>query len=248
MSAGTLENPVAEAKRLLAAVGDAAPLRALGGVAIRMRMPDTAHPALLREPKDIDFFTTPKAGRPLAHALTAQGYRADEEFNAFHGARRLLFHDPERGRQIDIFVGAFEMCHTIPLARRGLTEPLTLPLAELLMMKLQIVEINEKDERDAMALLAYHPVGDGDGETVNAQQIALLCRDDWGLWRTLTRNLTRLLVATERIGIESLATVVRQHASDLQARLEEVDKSFRWRLRNRIGDRLRWYEEPDEVT
>jgi hypothetical protein len=244
----TLANPVAEASRLLAAIGATAPLRALGGVAVRMRMPDTAHPALLREPKDIDLFVPPKAARTICPAFASQGYREDKEFNALHGARRLLFYDDAQQRQVDVFVGAFEMCHTIPLIPRGLTEPLTLPLAELLMMKLQIVEINQKDELDAMALLAYHPIGDGDGDMVNGRHIADLCSDDWGLWRTTTQNLQRVHTAVRRIGNEELEDTVKGRAGELQARLATVQKSRRWRLRNRIGDRLRWYQEPDEVS
>jgi hypothetical protein len=42
----------------------------------------------------------------------------------------------------------------------------------------------------------------------------------------------------------------RDHSSRLTAlwdRVEEQPKSFRWKSRAKIGDRTRWYEEPEEI-
>ena len=80
----------------------------------------------------------------MAEFLTAQGYDPNKTFNAMHGDRRLLFYDEPNGRQIDVFVGTFEMCHQLPLEQRLEIEPMTLPLADLALTKLQIVKLNRK--------------------------------------------------------------------------------------------------------
>src|SRR5919202_6686859 len=107
-----------------------------------------------------------------------------------YGQERLLFFDRQHDRQVDVLVGTFRMSHEIRLGKRLDMEPLTIPLAELLLTKLQIAEINEKDVLDALALLHDHPVEDADGDSVNGRRIAALCATDWGLWRTFTANLS----------------------------------------------------------
>ena len=55
------------------------------------------------------------------------------------------------------------MCHRIEFGDRlGKSRP-TLPVADLLLSKLQIVKINRKDVLDALILLAEHPLGQDDG-------------------------------------------------------------------------------------
>ena len=104
--------------------------------------------------------------------LSACGYRPDDAFNRLEGTRRLLFHDDANSRHVDVFVRDFAMCHTIAIGERLLLEPVTLPLAGLLLTKLQIVELNVKDRQDIYALLQTHPVGAGDGGTVNGARVA----------------------------------------------------------------------------
>ena len=75
---------------------------------------------------------------------------------------------------MDVFVSSFRMCHEIPLEKRLSVDEDTVPLAELLLTKLQIIELNEKDVRDTVALLLEHDVTDDDAG-VNAGHIAELC-------------------------------------------------------------------------
>jgi Uncharacterised nucleotidyltransferase len=239
---------IAEAVRLLeAAEHDGVPLRALGGVAIRLRTPHVP-PALERDYHDIDLVTQRRRGGAVSRLLEGAGYRADQEFNALHGDRRLLFHDDEHARQIDVFVGAFTMCHEIPVAERLGLEPRTIPLAELLLTKLQIVEINDKDLRDTATVLLGHEVADRDGDAVNAGRVAALCAADWGLWRTSGLTLERLRAALPGLGLAAgERAVVDQRAGALWDSVEAAPKGMRWKLRARVGDRVRWYEEPEET-
>jgi hypothetical protein len=240
---------VAEGRRLLdRAAEDGVPLRLLGGVAIRLRARVNVPRGLERDYQDLDFVTVRSGAGRVTTLLRAEGYGPHVAFNALHSNERMLFFDDRNGRQVDVFVGGFRMSHKIPLEGRIELEPDTLPLAELLLTKLQIAELNEKDVRDALALLHGHPVGSEDGDGVNADRIAHLCADDWGLWRTLVENLTACRDLVDSYGLEAESrAVLEQRLSELLVRIDAEPKSRGWRLRAKIGDRKRWYELPEEV-
>jgi hypothetical protein len=223
-------------------------IRLSGGVAVMLRADPNVDPGLLREPKDIDLVTDKRGGHQTAELLATLRYEPDVEFNAVNGHRRLMFFGSETGTQIDVFVGTFEMCHTIPIGARLTLQPVTLPLAELLLMKLQIVELNEKDLRDILNLMTCHPIAEDDEGAINGSYIASLCGHDWGLWRTCNLNLDRAAaaLASNSYSLQS-PEVASQRIHELTQRLATVEKSRRWKLRDRVGDRVRWYEDVEEV-
>ncbi len=249
MTAAPCPDVLEEARRLTdAAAARDAPVRLLGGAAIMLRAGDRLQAALRRRPVDIDFVSGAGAGGAVGALLDACGYRPDEAFNRVEGARRLLFHDDANGRQIDVFVRDFAMCHTIPIGERLLIEPVTLPLAELLLTKLQIVELNAKDRHDVYALLQTHPVGGQDGAMVNAVRVARVCARDWGLYTTTMLNLERVREHLPAVPLDADASArVGEGIDALVRALEHEPKSRAWRMRARIGERVRWYDEPDEV-
>lgn len=216
-------------------------LRALGGVAVCLQAPDEK-PLLPRKVGDIDL-TTRKGGKKGAtDVLTSAGYVADDHFNAFHGAKRLLFYDEANHRKLDVFVGEFSMCHEIPIADRLDREPLTVPLAELMLTKLQIVELNERDQRDIYNLVYHH-----DLRELDTDYVAALCAKDWGLWRTTKGTVERCVVniASYDLPADTASTIV-DRLKAIWAAIEAAPKTTGWRLRSRVGDRVRWYEEPEE--
>jgi hypothetical protein len=241
---------VEEGRRLIAlAEQENLPLRLLGGVAVRLRGPRAGHSAFERPFGDLDFAAGKGSSGKTASFFEAAGYVPNIAFNTLQGSERLLFFDDPNRRQVDVFVGAFSMSHKIPLAERLELEPVSVPLAELLLTKLQIAELNEKDVRDALALLHEHPVGDEDGDSINAARVAVLCAADWGLWRTITGNLaaTRARLDAYALSADEKRTVA-ERAQGLLDRIEAEPKSRAWRLRARIGERKRWYELPEEVA
>jgi hypothetical protein len=241
---------VEEAGRLLeTAESRGLPLRVLGGVAIRMRAPDELPDALRRDYADADFLTAKDASRRAQQFFRDEGYEPQVAFNALHGRERLLFFDNQNDRQVDVFVGGFEMSHKVPVAERMELEPRTLPLAELLVTKLQIAELNEKDLRDALALFHGHSVNEGDGDSINAARVAKLCASDWGLWRTLTGNLATCRDHLPRYELpEEDRRRIETGIDALLDRLEREPKSRGWKLRAKIGERKRWYTTPEEVA
>jgi len=243
-----LEDIVSEGERLLGlASSQGVPLRLLGGVAVRIKAPGVP-PSLAREYKDIDFAVTKKGGGAADKLLKDAGYEPHVAFNAMHARERGLYYDEANGRQVDLFIEAFRMCHEIPLGKRLGVETDTVPLAELLLTKLQIIEVNEKDIRDTVLLFHGHPVADHDDGAVNGARIASLCAEDWGLWRTITANLER---CRGHVGDYALPAEDRERVEarfdELLQRIEDAPKSRGWRRRAKVGERKRWYELPEEV-
>jgi hypothetical protein len=187
-------------------------------------------------------------GSDVGAMLEELGYTGADEFNALNGHRRLMYGDERSGRQIDVFVERFEMCHRIPVAERIDRDDVTVPLAELLLTKLQIVELNERDLVDAAALLHHHDLATHDEDTINADRIAELCAADWGLWRTSTMNLERIVAGLPALALEpGEREQIALRVARLRERIDAEPKPRAWRLRDRVGERKRWYDLPEEV-
>jgi hypothetical protein len=224
-------------------------LRLLGGVAIKLRARDGLLPVFDREYGDSDWIASKGASADVQRFFEGLGYSPQRRFNAIHGRERLLFFDEQHGRQVDVFVGVFRMSHKIPFGKRLDMEPTTVPLAELLLTKLQIVELNEKDVLDTLALLYDHPVGEDDGDHVNGERIAALCAANWGLWRTFTANLRTIDEHLARYDLpDEDKRRIAGHIAELQERIEREPKSLGWKVRSKVGDRKRWYDLPEEVA
>jgi hypothetical protein len=248
--ASTRPDIVDEARRVISAANDEQVLlRALGGVAVHLHATGGVHPGLSRSYADLDLVTTRKHGRPTAALMRQLGYEPNERFNAMNGATRLVFYDPDNGRRVDVFVGEFRMCHEIPIAARLHVDDQTVPLAELLLTKLQIVRLNEKDLHDIWAILLEHAVAEHDDDSVNSAHVAQLLAADWGLWRTTRQTIE---TARERLSASPLSAsdrkLVDERLAALWLRIEAEPKGLRWRSRARLGDRSRWYEEPEEIA
>lgn len=243
----SLTDPVAEGRRIAEAAAERRiALRVLGGVAVAMLCPSSQRPPLARDYADIDLATTASAKDDVVGLLESMGYRGDKEFNMLHGHRRLYFWDEAAQRQVDVFVNEANLCHRIELRRRLEAVPLTLSPADLTVLKLQVVETNEKDFLDICALFADHDLT-ADDSGVNSTYIADLTASDWGLWRTLGMVSERSeQFALELPGFEA-AEVVAERLRRLRSEMEAAPKSRGWRLRARVGDRKRWYELPEEV-
>jgi hypothetical protein len=203
---------------------------------------------LQRQYQDIDLVTTGKGSKQTLKLLVQLGYAPNERFNALNAGRRAVVYDLQHQRQVDVFIGEFRMCHKIDVASRLELDSPTIPLAELLLSKLQIVQLNRKDLVDIAALVHEHEIGDTDDDTINGAHIAKLLASDWGLWRTSRGTVESTLGHLVDLGLGATDEgVVRERLERLWLLVEEEPKSFRWRSRARIGERSRWYEEPEEV-
>ncbi|MGB9750772.1 MAG: hypothetical protein C0183_18175 [Roseiflexus castenholzii] len=234
-----------DARRLVAAAdGAGLSLRLLGGIAIYHLCPTARHPDFERSYKDIDMVGLARERATLQRLFIDHGYEPDREFNLLHGMQRLIFRHTADERHIDVFLDRFQMCHTFDLRDRLHLHPATLTPADLLLTKLQVVEATENDLRDLFALLSDLPLGAEPG-AIDVAYIAQLAARDWGLYRTLALSLDRLDRWTVGRPVYGAYRVSSQIAA-LRETIEAQPKTVAWKMRARIGDRVRWYDIPDE--
>lgn len=241
-----------ELKRILKASDEAGVLlRVIGSLAFQMHCPKYGYlqQAMGRAYTDIDFAAYSKQTSLVRKLLEKLGYRDNKEVFIVSAGERAIFDRPDTGLHVDVFYEKLDFCHVIRWADRLEVDSPSIPLAELLLEKMQIVEINEKDVIDTIMLLLEHPLGDIDDETINMARVAQLCASDWGLWRTTTMNLSKvqgLAHGYDQLTAEEKSRVEAQVQAALE-RIEAEPKSMAWRLRDRVGDRVKWYKDVDEV-
>lgn len=246
---------VAEADRVVSATTvSGLTVRLLGGVGVAAHDHGAVPERLLRTYGDIDLVTGGKDGRGTANVLTDLGYVANDRFNALHGARRMLFYDTGNGRQVDVFVGRFAMSHALDLDGRLTLHPMALAASDLLLTKLQIVELNAKDVVDALRLLLSHevtatetPAAAGD-DSLSSDRLVEVTQRDWGWYTTLTDNLGAVAESAPSLLSDTDARVVRERADALLDAVRGSRKSTRWKARSVVGRRVPWYELPEEVA
>jgi hypothetical protein len=258
----TLGDPLAEALRLIAlADGRGLQVRLMGGLAFHAQAP-TWTARIDRAGRDLDLATRNRDRKAVVDLLVAEGYTPDRQYNALYGHKQLYFVDVPRRRPVDILVDKLEMCHQFEFGGRLAATHPTLPLAELLLSKLQVVKINRKDVLDALILLAEHPLGEADGtgeaddarQMINVRRILDLTSSDWGWWRTTTGNLEKLegflngdIQPSELDVGRSLRFDPAAQIAALRSAIDAAPKSTKWKMRARVGDRMTWYELPEEV-
>ena len=224
-------------------------LRVLGGLAVKIHH-KSDHPAFRREYGDLDFVVAGKQRREFEAFMPTVGYSPHKQFNLLNGAQRQIYYHNETEMKIDIFVGSFQMCHKIPLEDRLQIHPMTIPLAELLLTKAQIAELNRKDGLDIASLLFFNETGKDDRK-INLEQLAKLCGVDWGLYKTTSINLKRVeeILGQENIQLEdSERKLITARIAEIQQTFESMPKSLAWQMRDKVGTRVRWYEEVEEVA
>jgi hypothetical protein len=238
-----------EAKALVdVATKRGAVVRVLGGLAVRILCPHL--PPRSRDGQDLDLATSRSSQARVRELLEERGYVGDKHFNALHGNKQLYFAHPESRLVIDVLIDRLEMCHALEFGDRLARMPYTLDPLDLLLTKLQIVQLNEKDIDDCLQLLVTFPVDDSDAPgTMSLAPFRTLLGDDWGWWRTVTQNLERIrsaLADGPRSPIAGGELDPLAQIAALEHAAEDAPKTRRWRLRSRVGDRVRWYELPQE--
>ena len=198
---------------------------------------------------DIDFASYPQFTRDILRLMDELGYKEDKQVTRLFGEYRMLFHDPVFSRHIDVFFNHLDFSHKISFVGRLEVEQITMPLAELLLEKIQIHHINEKDLIDSIMLLREHPIGETDNETINAGIITHTLSNDWGFWRTATDNLKLLddMIHKYKDLTEEDLQVVHGRIHEIQERIEAAPKSLRWKTRASIGEKVKWYKDVEEL-
>jgi hypothetical protein len=226
-------------------------LRVIGSLAFQIHCPEYGYlqQAMGRAYTDIDFAGYGKEAADVRALMASLGYVENHQVSLFSEGSRAIFDHTGWDLHVDVFYEKLDFCHEISWVGRLEVDAPTIPLAEMLLEKMQIVQINEKDVIDTIMLLLEHPLGDDDNEMINVGRVAHLCAQDWGLWRTTTMNLGKvgqLAQDYEQLTGEHKIHITSQVEAAL-ARIESEPKPFAWRLRSRVGDRVKWYKDVDEV-
>jgi hypothetical protein len=198
---------------------------------------------------DMDFAVAAQASPAFKDLLTGEGYLPDRFFNGLHGESRLYFAAPDGRWSIDVVIDELTMSHRLDLrGRLGGPAP-TITLADLLLSKLQVWEITSKDLGDALCLLADHDLGDDDTDpdAISLARLTGVLGADWGFCHTTERNLGKLVGQWAELPAPTASRDVVGQIERLRQAIEAAPKTRGWRLRSRIGERVRWYETPEEV-
>ena len=226
-------------------------LRVIGSLAFQIHCPTFGYlqAALGRAYTDIDFGAYSKQNKQITEMMLKLGYMENREVFIASEGERSIFDKNGTGLHVDVFYEKLDFCHAIYWKDRLEVDSPTIPLTELFLEKMQIVKINEKDVIDTIMLLLEHPFGDMDRETINIKRAAQLCANDWGLWRTTTMNLEKVKQLAQHYTqlTPEQKSKVESQVNEALARLNNEPKPMAWKLRNRVGDRVKWYKDVDEV-
>jgi hypothetical protein len=240
-----------ELKRILGASESAGILlRVIGSLAFQIHCQKYGYlqAAMGRAYTDIDFAAYQRQTKEIRVLMAGLGYRENQEVFIISEGNRAIFERPEISLHIDVFYEKLDFCHVINWKDRLEVDNPSIPLAEMLLEKMQIVQINEKDVIDTVMLLLEHPLGEDDKETINIKRVAVLCSADWGLWRTTTMNLDKvrqLAQSYQQLTGKQKELIVTQVNAAL-GWINQEPKSIAWRLRARVGDRVKWYKDVDD--
>lgn len=226
-------------------------LRVIGSLAFQIHCPKYGYlqQVMGRAYTDIDFAGYANEAADVRALMASLGYVENHQVSLFSEGSRAIFDHTDWDLHVDVFYEKLDFCHEISWEGRLEVDAPTIPLAEMLLEKMQIVQINEKDIIDTIMLLLEHALGDSDDETINIGRVAHLCAQDWGLWRTTTMNLGKVGQLAQDYAqlTDSQKIHILSQVDAALARIEGEPKPLAWRLRSRVGDRVKWYKEVDEV-
>jgi hypothetical protein len=250
------EAVLAEATELMHIAGDRSlTVRLTGSIAVRAHSPAQAHllAALGRRPyRDIDLMAYTKQKRDIASLFETRGYVLDPDIRLAqeYGIKRFVYEHPESHVKVDVFFDELEMAHTIDFAGRLELDTPTITVTDLLLTKLQIHEFTANDLIDSIVLLAEHEVGPAGRDTIDRDYIVNIMRKDWGFYYTTQANLNKIADSLPDFAAlpAGTAQVVRDRATGLRDAIEQAPKTQRWKLRARVGDRVKWYEHVEDVN
>jgi len=228
-------------------------LRLMGACAIRLHCPKYKYlfETMERPLTDLDFMTYSKF-RPLMKPFFSDlGYTPSASFVlSLSAGNRQIFLNKISNITVDVFFDKLEMCYTIEFKGRLELDHPTITLSDLLLEKMQIVKITEKDIKDAIIMLREHDIGENEKEKMNAKYIAKLLSNDWGFYYTVTTNLNEIkeFLGQYEVLTEEDRMDVASKIDKLLGIIENEPKSFKWKIRAKVGTSQKWYREVEELT
>jgi hypothetical protein len=230
-------------------------LRLLGAVAFRIRCPvnQGLQESMHRVLTDIDFAAYYKQEKAIDKLFMKEMGYESQTASLTPGLMvgRKIYLDPGDARpHIDIFFDKLNMCHVVSWEKGQLgIHDVTISLAHLLLEKLQIVHINEKDVKDVMMLFLEHKVADKDSDGIDGVYVSKILAKDWGFYYTSTMNLGKVKALLGEYDALSPVDceVITGRIDELLKMIEAEPKSLAWKLRSKVGTKKQWYNDVEEV-
>ena len=196
---------------------------------------------------DIDYVSYGKDRVKLIDFFKNRDYFINQKMLYLYGKNRQIYYG-EKIPMAEIFFDKLEMNHTVNFKNRLDADYPTIPLTELLLQKLQMVRMNEKDIKDSIILLRAHEIGTNDNGTINRVAVGARLLSDWGFHYTATMNLKKIKDSLSKYPVlsDEDVEVVDHRLKDLIDYLENEPKSMKWKARALIGTKMQWYNEVDE--
>ncbi len=275
----TREQMIAEAKGIVdAARARGLVLRLLGGLAARQycRSLDFCE----RDHGDIDLIGHRRDAARIEGLFADLGYRENRHVQMATQGRQLQFvrkcehgdewseYRPHDEDHADVFLDTFKLEHAIDLSDRLELDDYAITASDVLVIKLQMAQLEEKDERDVFTLLQDLPLlgddgapsgGAADGASpgrqgpaghrvaIDVAYIAGLCAHDWGLFHDVQTNLAHLQTRLAAFGADAEVDARVQGALNVIERAIEAEpKPAAWRLRAKVGTRVPWRNTVEE--
>jgi hypothetical protein len=224
--------------------------RLLGSTAFRIHCPKYVSylDSMKRALTDIDLIALSADRKKVKRVFGSLNYGLDRKVALETEEKRYCFLSPDNAVNVDVFFDKLEYCHTIDLRDRIKLDYPTIPVSDLLLEKMQIVEINEKDLKDVMVLLLEHPLADVDKDAVNSEYVTGLLSKDWGFYYTVVTNLKKVKGAMEGQGYATVITEADRSSLNVKIDkllqdIEKEPKSLAWRIRAKVGTSRQWYRE-----
>lgn len=241
-----LSDPIEESKRVIETADERGlTVRLIGGTAIYQHAETAREQPFKRGYRDVDFVANREEEDEAIELMLDLGYEANERFNTMRRFR-LEFMDPVNERKADYIIDRFDFCHTWTLRDRIDLDHPTIPIEDLLLSKLQIAEISDRDIRDIIAMFADHPIESGDDkEAIDPDYISGLCSGDWGLCKTVTMSLDRVDEYVDNNDLPIDEQRIASRVDSLRSAIEDQPKTVRWKIRSLVGERKQWYKQPE---
>lgn len=215
-------------------------IRVLGGIAVYLRCPkyhNFFHN--FREPfSDIDLITRKEHIEKIETFFNSLGFEQNKNIKILFGYQRRIFYTCQN-ITIEVYLDNLEFSQTIKISERLLLDYPTLSVTDLFLSRIQRIDLQDKDVFDISVLLDSFNLSNKDNNQIDIDYISKLCSKNWRWWKTLKINIDKLL--RQKKNIFKSPNNINTKLREIENAIDAKKKSLRWRLRNIIGEKIRWF-------
>lgn len=201
-------------------------------------------------PRDLDLVTYFSKKALVKKAFSQIGFQPEKKLELIPGLKRSIFKNKDM--KVDVFYDTFDFNHVIEInhkiektnENRLRISNLTIPITELLLQKLQIVEIGKKDLIAVWWIFNEFDIHEESDTGINLSIFKYYLSNDWGFYHTVKTNLEKILtICNEQECVNTTSDKIKKLLDSINA----FPKSLMWKLRSKIGTSVTWYTEVENI-